>query len=95
MGWVNRVVPEARLSEAVHEWCEEILQRSPQSLRFIKIALNQASDEQCGGVVNGGFVTSLLQGTEEFREGMQAIHEKRPPEFFRWRQAPRGDEESP
>ncbi len=85
MGWVNCVVPNEQLERTVGEWCEEILERSPQALQFIKLALNQASDEQYGGVVNGGFVTSLLHGTDEFREGVRAMREKRKPEFDRWR----------
>lgn len=83
MGWITRMVAPPDLDAAVQEWCDELLERSPQALRFIKAALNRPIEAQYPSVVNGGFVAELLHDTDEFREGMEALREKRRPRFVR------------
>src|SRR5699024_5726644 len=36
MGMVNTVVPYEKLAEETIQWCEEILEKSPTALRFLK-----------------------------------------------------------
>ena len=40
MGLANKVVPDDELDAEVDAWCEQILKRSPQGLRFAKLAMN-------------------------------------------------------
>lgn len=85
MGWINKVVPEAELDAAVDEWCEELLQLSPQALRVAKLSLNFESDQLWPSVFHGYQMISFIHGTEEFHEGTQAFLEKRKPDFGRFR----------
>lgn len=85
MGLVNKVVPNDRLEEAVAEWCQELLEKSPQALRIAKVSLNFESDLLYPSVVHGFQMLSMAHGTEEFQEGCNAFLEKRKPDFNRFR----------
>lgn len=81
MGWVNKVVPDDKLEEAVEEWCQELLDKSPQALRIAKASINSLSDMLYWSVIHGGLELSMAHGTEEFQEGCNAFLEKRRPNF--------------
>lgn len=85
MGWINRVVPDDELDAAVDEWCERLLELSPQALRVAKLSLNYESDQLWGSVFQGYQMISFIHGTEEFHEGTQAFLEKRKPRFDKYR----------
>src|SRR5699024_9363685 len=44
MGMVNTVVPYEKLEEETIQWCEEILEKSPTALRFLKASLKADTD---------------------------------------------------
>ncbi|GIK83145.1 MAG: 1,4-dihydroxy-2-naphthoyl-CoA synthase [Alphaproteobacteria bacterium] len=86
MGLINQVCPADKLDDEVKKLCNEILDKSPQSIRIAKIALNAGSDQE---FYASYFPTSELlasiYGNEENSEGIKAFLEKRPPNFRRFR----------
>lgn len=88
MGLVNCVVPLERLEEETLNWCREILQHSPLSLRCLKSALNADCDGQVGLLDLAGNATLLYYMTEEAQEGRQAFIEKRKPDFSQFPRLP-------
>ena len=86
MGLVNVVVPLAELERTVDEWCRELLDKSPESLRISKLMLNQESDQNFYGAFGAGAeLLALHYSTPEFAEGPSAFLEKRKPDFRRFR----------
>jgi naphthoate synthase len=81
MGLVNTVVPLEKLEEETIKWCEEILEKSPTALRFLKAAFNADSDGLAGLQQLAGDATLLFYTTEEAKEGRDAFKEKRKPNF--------------
>ena len=85
MGWINKVVPVDELDAAVDEWCQRLLEMSPQALRVAKLSLNFESDQLWPSVLHGYQMISFIHGTDEFHEGTQAFLEKRKADFSRFR----------
>ncbi len=81
MGLVNTVVPLEQLEEETVKWCEEILEKSPTAIRFLKAAFNADSDGLAGIQQLAGDATLLYYTTEEAKEGRDAFKEKRKPDF--------------
>lgn len=81
MGMVNKVVPLDKLEEETIQWCEEILEKSPTALRFLKASFNAATDGLAGMQQMGGDATLLYYTTDEAKEGRDAFKEKRKPDF--------------
>jgi naphthoate synthase len=87
MGLVNTVVPLNQLEQEGVTWAQEILQKSPIAIRFVKAGLNAELDGQTGLQVLAGDATMLYYMTEEGSEGKSAFLEKRNPDFrqYPWR----------
>jgi naphthoate synthase len=81
MGMVNAVIPHAKLEETAYEWAQEILGKSPLSIRMLKFAMNLTDDGMVGQQVFAGEATRLAYMTEEAKEGRNAFLEKRKPDF--------------
>jgi len=81
MGLVNTVVPLDKLEEETIQWCEEMLEKSPTALRFLKASLNADTDGLAGLQQMGGDATLLYYTTDEAKEGRDAFKEKRSPDF--------------
>src|SRR5699024_6072978 len=81
MGMVNKVVPLADLEKEPLQWCEEILEKSPTAIRFLKASFNAATDGLAGLQQMGGDATLLYYTPEEAKEGRDAFKEKRKPDF--------------
>ncbi|RDW18739.1 1,4-dihydroxy-2-naphthoyl-CoA synthase [Oceanobacillus arenosus] len=81
MGMVNKVVPFEQLEEETLQWCEEILEKSPMALRFLKASFNADTDGLAGLQQFGGDATLLYYTTDEAKEGRDAFKEKRKPNF--------------
>jgi len=81
MGLVNHVVPDDRLDAEVEAWCAELVARSPTAIALAKRSFN-ADTESIRGIGSLGFVgLSLYYGTDESKEGVAALQDKRDPDF--------------
>jgi len=81
MGLVNTVVPLDQVEEETIKWCEEMLEKSPTALRFLKAAFNADTDGLAGIQQFAGDATLLYYTTDEAKEGRDAFKEKRKPDF--------------
>ena len=88
MGLVNTIVPLERLEEETIQWAQEILEKSPLALRFLKAAFNADTDGLAGIQELAGDATMLYYMTEEGQEGRNAFLEKRKPDFSRFPRLP-------
>ncbi len=88
MGMVNAVVPLDKMEATGMEWAQEILDKSPIAIRFLKAALNADMDGQTGLQVLAGDSTMLFYMTEEGKEGRNAFVEKRPVEYRKFPRRP-------
>src|SRR5699024_10552944 len=75
MGMVNTVVPLEDLEKETLQWCEEILEKSPTALRFLKASFNADTDGLAGLQQMGGDATLLYYTTDEAKEGRDAFGE--------------------
>lgn len=81
MGMVNAVIPHDELEETAYQWAQEILEKSPTSIKMLKFAMNLTDDGMVGQQVFAGEATRLAYMTEEAKEGRNAFLEKRKPNF--------------
>ena len=81
MGMVNAAIPHAELEDTAFEWAQEILAKSPTSIRMLKFAFNLTDDGMVGQQVFAGEATRLAYMTDEAKEGRNAFLEKRKPDF--------------
>jgi len=81
MGMVNAVIPHAELEDTAYDWAQEILQKSPTSIKMLKFAFNMTDDGMVGQQVFAGEATRLAYMTDEAKEGRNAFLEKRKPDF--------------
>lgn len=88
MGLVNTVVPVEELEDEAVRWSQEILEKSPIAIRFLKAGLNAELDGQTGLQVLAGDATMLFYMTEEGNEGKNAYLEKRKPDFSKFPRRP-------
>jgi enoyl-CoA hydratase len=82
-GLVSRVVPDAELDTAARELAERMLRNAPLALRLTKDALKHNVD---AGSLEAAIAMEdrnqiLASGTRDFREGVAAFLQKRPPVF--------------
>lgn len=88
MGMVNKVVPLDQLEDAVVEWAEIMMKRSPMALRMIKMGLNAELDGQAGIQELAGNATLMFYMMDEAQEGKKAFLEKRDPDFKKFPKFP-------
>lgn len=81
MGMVNAVLPHYELEDTAYDWAQEILQKSPTSIKMLKFAFNMTDDGMVGQQVFAGEATRLAYMTDEAKEGRNAFLEKRKPDF--------------
>lgn len=81
MGMVNAAVPHAELEQTAYDWAQEILAKSPTSIKMLKFAFNLTDDGMVGQQVFAGEATRLAYMTDEAKEGRNAFLEKRKPDF--------------
>lgn len=85
MGMVNAVIPHDELEDTAYQWAQEILEKSPTSIRMLKFAMNLTDDGMVGQQVFAGEATRLAYMTEEAKEGRDAFLEKRKPDFGKFK----------
>jgi naphthoate synthase len=88
MGLVNVVVPLDQLEETAVSWAEEIVEKSPTAIRFLKAAFNADTDGQAGLQQLAGDATLLFYQTDEAKEGRDAFVQKRKPDFSKFPRFP-------
>jgi len=84
MGLVNAVFPDAELDAEVQKWCAELNKRSPTAIALAKKSFNMDSEAIRG---MGQFAMQALRlyyNTAESQEGVQALMEKREPDFLKF-----------
>ena len=82
LGLVTEVVPTDELDAAVVRVVDELSRHSALALAMAKRVLNQAYEGPLSqGLELEGLAYGFLQQTHDFREGVEAFTEKRPPEF--------------
>ena len=81
MGMVNAVVPHEALENTAYQWAQEVLEKSPTSIKMLKFAMNLTDDGMVGQQVFAGEATRLAYMTDEAKEGRNAFLEKRKPNF--------------
>jgi 2-oxoglutaroyl-CoA hydrolase len=81
-GLVSEVVPTEELDAAVERVIADLDQLSPLALRTAKRVLNYVYDAPLQvGLELEGLAYGLLRSSDDFREGVEAFGEKRPPKF--------------
>ena len=86
MGLINEVCSPEELDGRVKALCDDILSKSPQSIRIAKLALNAGSDNDFYGAFfpNAELLASAY-GNAENMEGINAFLARRPPDFRQFR----------
>ena len=81
MGMVNAVITHEKLETTAYEWAQEVLAKSPTSIKMLKFSMNLTDDGMVGQQVFAGEATRLAYMTDEAKEGRDAFLEKRKPDF--------------
>lgn len=81
LGWVNAVVPDARLESEVDDWVAEILQLSPRYLEIAKASSNVWWNQLRDSYLSGFEMLIQAASSDDLQEGVRAFMEKRPPRF--------------
>ncbi|MFK5979457.1 MAG: enoyl-CoA hydratase-related protein [Rhizobiaceae bacterium] len=87
MGLVNKVVPDDDLDDEVTQWCEEIMEKSPTAITLAKRSFNADTENIRGISMLGIQALSLYYDSDESKEGVRAMLEKRKPEFRKCRKS--------
>ncbi len=88
MGLVNTVVPLEQLEVETVQWCREMLELSPFSLRLLKASFNASEDGMTGIQQLAHDANLLFYGSEEAQEGRDAYRERRQPDFGKFPRRP-------
>jgi naphthoate synthase len=88
MGLVNTVVPLEDLEAETVNWCREMLELSPFSLRLLKASFHAAEDGLSGIQQLAHDTNLLFYASDEAREGREAYKAKRKPDFSQFPKRP-------
>jgi 2-oxoglutaroyl-CoA hydrolase len=81
-GVATECVPDAELEAATDRLVEELIAFSPIAQRTAKKLLNDTEDSPLSIAIElEGHCYSRLRSSNDFREGVEAFHAKRPPVF--------------
>lgn len=88
LGFVNFVYPLAEFDQRLRELCQELVHRSPTTIKLLKASFEMAADPIRG--LRDDYLLSLIEPDYmergETHEGVAAFREKREPDFSPWRQ---------
>jgi naphthoate synthase/2-ketocyclohexanecarboxyl-CoA hydrolase len=86
MGLVNAVFPVDEIWQAVENWCEELLEKSPGCLEILKASFDQEMDGYSEmGIISSQYYPDWFD-MPEGKEGGASFQEKRTPRFWSIRQ---------
>ena len=89
MGLVNTVVPLDQLEDEGVKWAQEINEKSPTAIRFLKNAFHADTDGVTGLQILAGDLTMMYYTSDEAKEGRNAFLEsKRQPDFKKFGRLP-------
>jgi enoyl-CoA hydratase len=82
IGLVNRAVPKDAVVDEAYALARQVAANAPLALRYIKQGLRD-SFQQAARQASAweGFAQPVTMATEDVREGLKALRERRPPEF--------------
>lgn len=81
-GVATAIVPDAELEKATDQLVDELRSFSPLAQRTAKKLLNDTEDSPLTVAIElEGHCYSRLRSSEDFREGVEAFHDKRSPKF--------------
>jgi enoyl-CoA hydratase len=82
MGLVNQVVPAGRLQEEALAFAQRLAEGAPIALRHTKIAVNKLVKDALNTAFDYSTAAEMLTlASEDHKEAVRAIREKRKPEF--------------
>jgi enoyl-CoA hydratase len=82
IGMVGKVVPSTELQETALELARKLAAKSPIMLRLVKQAINRGTDMDLrSGLAEEVKAFRVCFTTQDFKEGLTAFMEKRPPKF--------------
>ncbi len=84
MGLINAVVADDQLDDEVKRWCDELVERSPTAIAIAKRSFNADSENIRAIGALGMEALRLYYDTDESKESVQALNDKRPPEFRKY-----------
>ncbi|NDF66217.1 MAG: enoyl-CoA hydratase/isomerase family protein, partial [Betaproteobacteria bacterium] len=84
MGLVDELVPQDQVLPRALEWAQDIALSAPIALESVRATLRQGLVEQLRAAVIRESAEQYQQfKTEDFKEGVRAMTERRPPNFQR------------
>ncbi len=84
IGLVNHVVPAEELDARVDAFCDKLLAGATNAIRWTKVLLNMELKRVANSVMEAGIAyEAVAVRSWEHREGVQALRDKRPPNFSR------------
>jgi enoyl-CoA hydratase len=82
IGLINRAVPTAELDQAVDAFVEKLVSMPPRALQWTKASVNIGLKQLAHSILDASIAYELLSVTsEDHREAMAALKEKRKPTF--------------
>lgn len=82
IGLINKVVPDADLAGATKEWATKLAAGATRAIGLSKRLLNHSLEVDLAAALDEEASAQALNSqNEDFKEGVRAFMEKRPPEF--------------
>ena len=82
LGLVNRVVPASQLAESAIDMAQRLAEGAPAAIARIKSLIEMAAVSDFNNHLDSeGASFTECAATDQFREGISAFFERRPPRF--------------
>ena len=82
IGLINRVVPSGELDQAVNDFADELCKGATRAIQWTKLTVNIGLKQLAHAVMDASVAYEALSNvTNDHREAVQAMREKRPPVF--------------